>query len=379
MATTPSDHRHLELFRLFVSAYKEFDEKFQHGEAPAIISFGITGAGKSQFLARLKSKLSPADFLEAVQADKEGDQKTRFTTIEGVKVGHGAPSTTLVPELHLVLDQLGVYDVPGFKDNDTKKEVVINILHKCLLGRVPCAKFIVVLDVGHLFKENAMTVFVNDYHAKLKELFGEANYREFIQTIRFVLTHNDKHKKTPAQIRAQIERKIVEFAATDNAFLVALLYQLKQDFFILDYATQTNEDLIAYLNATVRDHEGIYTSKFHLERLTVQSNLLNQYAVETMDSCIDDLESREREMTESWKRKCSSIEARRAEITSVESHIAECQANLASYRSDIVCGAVRGFTSNFTSEIFRSRSLEYFKVNRYRSSLFNTRFTIENK
>ena len=55
--------------------------------------------------------------------------------VEGVKVGGTIGSTTLVPVMYNV-GGLQIFDVPGFKDTDEERQVVINILHKCLLTRV---------------------------------------------------------------------------------------------------------------------------------------------------------------------------------------------------------------------------------------------------
>lgn len=75
--------------------------------------------------------MEPTAFVKEIN-DREKD----FLTIADVTIGHGAPSTTLVPELHIVPGGLEVYDVPGFKDTDASKQIIINILHKCLLNNL---------------------------------------------------------------------------------------------------------------------------------------------------------------------------------------------------------------------------------------------------
>ena len=95
----------------------------------SLICFGVSGAGKSAFLARLLSRLDPSGFKAALP-------KNSIVSIEGVNVGGTIGSTTLVPVMYNVGGELQIFDVPGFKDTDEERQVVINILHKCLLTRV---------------------------------------------------------------------------------------------------------------------------------------------------------------------------------------------------------------------------------------------------
>ena len=118
------------LFKLFFECYNEFDAKFDAVPATSsIICFGVSGAGKSAFLARLLSRLDPSGFKAALPKDS-------IVSIEGVNVGGTIGSTTLVPVMYNVGGELQIFDVPGFKDTDEERQVVINILHKCLLTRV---------------------------------------------------------------------------------------------------------------------------------------------------------------------------------------------------------------------------------------------------
>ena len=119
------------LFKLFIRCYNEFDAKFDAVKATnSLICFGVSGAGKSAFLARLLSSLDPSGFKAALPEDS-------IVSIEGVNVGGTISSTTLVPVMYDVGGgQLQIFDVPGFKDTNEERQVVINILHKCLLTRV---------------------------------------------------------------------------------------------------------------------------------------------------------------------------------------------------------------------------------------------------
>ena len=118
------------LFKLFFQCYNEFDAKFDADAATnSLICFGVSGAGKSTFLARLLSGLDPSAFAAALP--KSGGKNV---TIEGVEIGPGMETTTLVPVMHRA-GGLQIFDAPGFKDPDEQRQVVINILHKCLLTR----------------------------------------------------------------------------------------------------------------------------------------------------------------------------------------------------------------------------------------------------
>ena len=119
------------LFKLFFRCYNEFDAKFDADAAmSSLICFGVSGAGKSTFLARLLSELDPSAFAAALP--KSGGKNV---TIEGVEIGPGMETTTLVPVMYRAGGHLQIFDAPGFKDPDEQRQIVINILHKCLLTR----------------------------------------------------------------------------------------------------------------------------------------------------------------------------------------------------------------------------------------------------
>eukprot|EP01043_Picozoa_sp_COSAG02_P091862 COSAG02_NODE_28542_length_587_cov_1.577869_1_plen_79_part_01 len=71
------------LFKLFFRCYNEFDAKFDpDAAASSLICFGVSGVGKSTFLARLLSGLDPSAF--AAKLPKTGGKNV---TIEGVEIG----------------------------------------------------------------------------------------------------------------------------------------------------------------------------------------------------------------------------------------------------------------------------------------------------
>ena len=50
---------------------------------------------------------------------------------------------------------------------------------------------------------------VDDYHDKLKGLFGEANYGGFIDTLQFVLTHNDQSRHSKDAVAKRLRQLIL--------------------------------------------------------------------------------------------------------------------------------------------------------------------------
>ena len=125
------------VFQLFFKCYREFDDRFDAAAATnPIICFGVSGSGKSTFLARLLSKLEPSEF-----AAKLPTLGGKNVTIEGVEIGPGLETTTLVPVMYQTGGGLQIFDAPGFKDADPQRQTVINILHKCLLTRLQVRSF----------------------------------------------------------------------------------------------------------------------------------------------------------------------------------------------------------------------------------------------
>ena len=286
MASAP----HSVLNKLFVDCYDDFDASFDRTMAEAggaaIVCFGITGAGKSTFLARLRSPKTCGEFHQAVFGERHSGED--YTTEEGVRIGHKAPSTTLVPKLHAV-GNMGVWDVPGFKDNNQGKQIVINILHMCLLRRLNKAKFLIVVDVNVLFQENAMTTLVGDYHGKLRELFAhgsDAQYNQYIQHFYLVLTHNDKHHHTEQQIKEQITEKMIECAGESDGLHLFFNRMLKSHV-VADYAHQDKATLVAALSNlldTASQEGGIAAHTIDCRYMEVHGNMLNNRCAAAVDT-----------------------------------------------------------------------------------------------
>lgn len=231
--------------------------------------------------------------------------------VNGVSIGHVTASETLVPRLYNTRavangKPVRIFDVPGFKDTDDKKTVIINILHKCLLNRVSHAKFVVILDINILFGEERMHSFVDDYHGKLKELFGPENYRSSFGNIYFVLTQNDKHGYTDAQIKEQGLKKMMEMTEINNEHLVSFFTHLLKNYMVVDYENNTQADFIEQLNEamSVMNNKSLQNgsageaNQLYKAKLNAYANDLNQRAAMTMDTKLEELGTPEKGI---WK------------------------------------------------------------------------------
>eukprot|EP00038_Savillea_parva_P011867 m.200664 g.200664 ORF g.200664 m.200664 type:complete len:707 (-) comp21132_c0_seq1:188-2308(-) len=279
---------HSELFLLFKECYERFDERFDTSQADeAIIIFGVSGAGKSTFLARLKDQASPEQFQKKLNHDEE---KIKIADIE---IGRTVHSTTLVPEMFRIGD-LGIYDVPGFRDSDEKRQIVISILHKILLTRVKKAKFLVILDVREMFADKIGTV-VDDYHNKLKELFGEENYPAFVKNLQFVLTNNDNGGYSAKEVEYQIKDKILETVDIENTQLAQFLMRMQKNHLLVDYRVHDGKQLLTELTAMFRKQVedgnlGVPIPEISNDKINLHENKLNNYCVNACIDMIDELE-----------------------------------------------------------------------------------------
>jgi len=234
----------MDLFNLFVENYMKYKdflkkEPLDVGKKLCMTLFGVPGVGKSTFLARLLNNSSPEEFFSNVIL-----RKTEYINIEDVEIGKSVTSVTMTPRLYQVSNVL-LYDVPGFKDADKNKNIVINILHKCLLNHIQKNKFIVVMKMS-LLDDERMNNLISDYHRSFRLLFGE-NYRTCIENIYFVITHIDKCTiKTEDLPNIIMERTMssIDFDEKDLSFFVK---RLSKAHIIIKYEKDSQDDVISNL------------------------------------------------------------------------------------------------------------------------------------
>jgi hypothetical protein len=84
-----------------------------NGRDNEIVCLGVSGSGKSTFLARLISDLTPDEFCRELSEDA-----TTTTEVNGVRIGQRAHSSTIAPMRYRVGGGISVYDMPVLKDAD---------------------------------------------------------------------------------------------------------------------------------------------------------------------------------------------------------------------------------------------------------------------
>ena len=261
-----------DLYSAFIAYYQEY-EKFQeekrNSDQLCLTLFGVSGAGKSTFLSRLKSNMSPTEFFNAVIA-RYNDK----ITLEEITIGRSITSVTIVPRLHTA-GNLSIYDVPGFKDTDDNKRIIINILHKCLLNYVKKNKFIAVLRLD-LIEEERMTQLIGDYYDSFSQLFGK-NYRKNIDNVYFVITHFDKHSLSVKDIVNILKERVYNAIDLDKDQLAYFLKRLTKKHIIVDYATDTQESLLSKMDELLfEEAQSITQSDITITNLDVYENELNK-------------------------------------------------------------------------------------------------------
>jgi len=143
----------------FLNYYNIFDKSFNiNYTTNNILFFGKTGCGKSTLFARLLSSLNTNEFFVKINEIRFDDIE-----IEGVRIASRdkTDSTTITPHFKLI-NQLQIYDMPGFSDCDNEVGVVINVLCKCLLNRIKENKYFVIIKMN-VVKESNLSTFFHQY------------------------------------------------------------------------------------------------------------------------------------------------------------------------------------------------------------------------
>jgi len=237
-----------ELFEWCSKKYVEHlrsPEGSYQSDASCICLFGSSGVGKSSFAARLKSQKAPRDFFETVIAVKGGENVVEC----GVEVGKKSVSCTLFPMIHRV-GAFQFCDMPGFKDNNPDREIVIRVLQKCFLSRISAPVYLVAFDTSYIVNDRALfTQRFTDYTAEFLRLFG-ANFKTRLQSVFFVLTKRDKFPHlSDNDIQDTLDN--IEDELVD-ANIVLLVRRLSSARTSIDYTTETRQQIVDNVMALVK-------------------------------------------------------------------------------------------------------------------------------
>lgn len=177
-----------------------------------------------------------------------------------------------------------------------------------------------------LFDENSLASFVDDYHGKLKELFGEENYEESINGIYFILTHNDKHKREENEIKGLINKKIVEFARLKNDGINSILSHLSDHHYTVNYDADEQMQLVNHIKSAFDEMKSYSVKTASMkgrEQLTVQSNLLNQFCEQAMRTKTDELTNHHTDFSRDLDYAIDTLSTNMKEINKVQQRLKE--------------------------------------------------------
>eukprot|EP01043_Picozoa_sp_COSAG02_P038893 COSAG02_NODE_3033_length_7509_cov_4.763428_3_plen_361_part_00 len=151
-----------------------------------------------------------------------------------------------------------------------------------------------VINIQDLFSDNQYKKLIDDYHNKLKELFGEANYKAVIGTLHFVLTHNDKtpgEPHTAKDVSLRLKKMVIGFmrSGARNSLLPEFVQRLISHNIIVDYDQQDQRFLVEKLLAFFEAADAGATPQMDHGQLDVHANQLNNVCVRTIRDKIEQL------------------------------------------------------------------------------------------
>eukprot|EP01043_Picozoa_sp_COSAG02_P064980 COSAG02_NODE_9664_length_2148_cov_2.997072_2_plen_558_part_00 len=159
------------------------------------------------------------------------------------------------------------------------------------------ARFLVVINIQDLFNDDQYKKLIDDYHNKLKELFGEANYKAVIGTLHFVLTHNDKtpgEPHTAKDVSKRLRTMVINFmkSKAKNSLLAEFVQRLISHNIIVNYDEQDQRFLGEKLLAFFDGADGGAPPQMDDGQLDVHANQLNSVCVRTIRDKIEQLKGK---------------------------------------------------------------------------------------
>jgi predicted nucleic acid-binding Zn-ribbon protein len=263
-------YKNRDFYQKFVECNDTFNvnlENIKKLEKPVLL-FGTSKAGKSTLVARLLSTSDRREFLDEIKSIQKTRENRR---IEGIEIGGEKGSCTLIPNPLPLPDSgaskgLQMVDLPGFKDSDPMRDILISLFHKCTLSELlksnKTPKIIVVIDARSLFNFPA---FSNQYHMPLQEVFGDSSsgngYSTFIDHMRFVFTHMDgfyahNEYETGDQPSDIVQKALIDISnnASDINMVKLLGRMLTRRYHTcINYAEDDRDACIAKINALLAD------------------------------------------------------------------------------------------------------------------------------
>jgi len=308
-----------DLYTNFLTYYKEFALSLKiEKKKKSFCCFGLTGAGKSVFVARLKSNKSIKEFYDIItlDVDKRENLSKGFVDLDGVKIGLGTNSTTITPQYYDI-DDVRIYDMPGFNDTDPNKRMIIGILQKCFLNKVKDENIYLIILNGKLFFDHKLDNAVNNYCETLESLF-HSNFKSFLDKSYFIITNNDKLKYTKDSFINDLDKHQKRYRGDIKKInMQTFLQRMEDNMMFVDYSNQSGIDLLKELKILTnydKEEDLILNNKINKDNYTIHEIEMNKYLE-------NDLEDLYQNTNLKYDNFCNKIKLFETELTNLEKKI----------------------------------------------------------
>jgi len=247
------------------------------------ILFGVSGSGKSSFVARLLSDLSPGQYFADV-VERDITKKTTIL-VNGILIGKQMAATTVIPFPHNVSNFI-IIDAPGFKDTNPNKNIIINIFHKCLLNKIKKCKYFIIVNINVLIEDGKNLA--SDYHKIFQNLFG-SEYEKIINNLFFIFTHCDRMNilNREGNIESVINKRMIESMKLKDQMLVQFMSRMGENYMFFDYTTDDNNSLLKKINNLKQQNNQQNTyPNYEQQYFDVYTNELNRKANDDLTELI---------------------------------------------------------------------------------------------